>query len=346
MQRIIGVLRQLSATSIPLLLLGETGSGKEVVADWAHQLSALADRPMIKTNCAGLTDSVVESELFGHERGAFTGALQMHRGLFEVADGGTLFLDELGELPLRTQAKLLRVIETGEFCRLGSTQTRKVRVRFIAATHRDLRSRMERGEFRNDLYFRLNGATIIVPPLRQRRDEVLPLAAMFLERAALNLGRPQLQLDDAARRVLLEYEWPGNVRELRNVIECAAALSSGNIIGSQDLGGAAPLGSGEVASASVRGDGVLPGEGRWSDGGRQTATPAFGHEPAGRASGAQLRDQVLDFERARICQAIEQSHGNQTEAAKRLGICRRTLTNKLNVHGVARPRKVARGLTP
>jgi two-component system response regulator AtoC len=326
MQQIVRVLRQLGTTTLPLLILGETGSGKEVVADWAHRFSALGARPLVKTNCAGLTDSVVESELFGHERGAFTGALQTHRGLFEAADGGTLFLDELGELPLRTQAKLLRVIETGEFCRLGSTQTRRVKVRFIAATHRDLKLRMERGDFRSDLYFRLNGVCLVVPPLRQRREEVLPLASVFLRRAAAALCRPHLQLGATACQRLLAHDWPGNVRELRNVIECAAALCRGDVIESEDLDAAAPLHA--DASPSLR-PSHGPDECRFD--------AALPHEPS--TSGARLRHQVLDFERARISQAIAQSHGNQTAAARLLGISRRTLTNKLNHHGLSRPRK-------
>jgi DNA-binding NtrC family response regulator len=321
LERIIVMLTQLSATTLPLLILGETGAGKEVVADWAHQLSTLSAKPLVKTNCAGLTDSLVESELFGHEKGAFTGAVQTHRGLFEAADGGTLFLDELGELPLRTQAKLLRVIETGEFCRLGSSQPRRVQVRFIAATHRDLRARMERGEFRSDLYFRLNGACISVPPLRERTEEILPLAAHFLKRYAASAARPGLRLCGAAERALLEYAWPGNVRELRNVIECAAALCTGDVIGAQDLGAAAPP-SPPPARAET-----LPE----SCGSRESEEPA--------ALAVQLRRQLLELERERICQAIAQSHGNQTEAARLLGICRRTLTNKLNQHGVERPRK-------
>jgi transcriptional regulator with GAF, ATPase, and Fis domain len=325
MRRIFSLIRRLGQSSIPILLLGETGAGKEVVADWVHRSSHLGARPLLKINCAGLSESVVDSELFGHERGAFTGAVQASRGLFECADGGTLFLDELAELPLRTQAKLLRVLETGEFCRLGSTQQRKSSIRLIAATHRDLPGLIERGEFRRDLYFRLNGATIVIPPLRERPLEIVPLARHFLRRASRLLGGAERLLDASAERALTEYLWPGNVRELRNVIDCAAALSSEGLIGAPLLTLGRPLHSAPPCLAS----GILGGG-------------AFRGNPTDSAvaSGvALLRGEIQSFERAQIVSALEHSHGNQTQAAKLLGISRRTLTNKLNAYGIERPRK-------
>lgn len=326
MRRIFSLIRRLGQSSIPILLLGETGAGKEVVADWVHRSSRLGAQPLVKINCAGLSESVVESELFGHERGAFTGAVQARRGLFECADGGTLFLDELAELPLRTQAKLLRVLETGEFCRLGSTQQRKATLRLIAATHRDLSGLIERGEFRRDLYFRLNGASILIPPLRERPLEIVPLARLFLRRASRLLGGAERLLDASAERALTEYLWPGNVRELRNVIDCAAALSSEGLVSAPLLTLGRPLHatptygvpSGVVGSSEQRGK------------------PA---ETASASGVARLRGEIQSFERAQIVSALEQSHGNQTQAAKLLGISRRTLTNKLNSYGIERPRK-------
>jgi DNA-binding NtrC family response regulator len=336
MQRIFSLIERLGPATIPILLLGETGSGKEVLADWVHQTSRLRAGPFLKINCAGLSESVVESELFGHERGAFTGAVQQHRGVFETADGGTLFLDEVAELPQRTQAKLLRVLESGEICRLGSTTVRKVAVRLVAATHRELPALAERGEFRRDLFFRLNGATIEIPPLRRRHVDILPLARLFLERAAQLLGRPGLMLDTSALQALLEHEWPGNVRELRNVMDRAAALCEGALVRADALGlGARRASIGEASDVGAAS--IAPAA--------PSAPPAALQSPAALnprgALSADLRAAVLGFERGRILAALAESDGNQTEAARLLGISRRTLTNKLNLHGVARPRKLS-----
>lgn len=325
MRVIFSLIERLSQATVPVLLLGETGSGKEVLADWVHRTSRLAARPFVKINCAGLSESVIESELFGHERGAFTGAVQPHQGLFEAADGGTLFLDEVAELPLRTQAKLLRVLESGEFSRLGSTLVRSVRVRLIAATHRDLGQQIESGGFRTDLYFRLNGATLEIPPLRERPLEIVPLARLFLDRAAEHLGRERLALDSDAERMLLQYEWPGNVRELRNVMDCAAALCIGSVVTAEALTLGRPLHLFTPSSrppASLR-VGVEP-------------TPLPPDDSARRAD---LRGELQLFERAQILVALERSQGNQTRAARLLGVSRRTLTNKLNLYDIDRPRK-------
>jgi two-component system response regulator AtoC len=341
MQRIFALIGRLGPATIPVLLLGETGSGKEVMADWVHQTSRLSQRPLSKINCAGLSESVVESELFGHERGAFTGAVQQHRGVFEAADGGTLFLDEVAELPLRTQAKLLRVLESGELCRLGSTVVRKVQVRLVAATHRQLPRLVESGEFRRDLFFRLNGATFEIPPLRERKAEILPLSQLFLRRAARELGRDGLALHPSATQALLEHDWPGNVRELRNVMDRAAALTEGALVG--------------VEALALRATGAIRADGR--DGSSPPRDVAMASSPAASPPAPEpsppepsppepspperlaLKAAVLDFERHHILQALEESNGNQTEAARVLGISRRTLTNKLNLHNVARPRK-------
>jgi len=310
--------RRLRPAAIPVLILGETGSGKEVVADWIH--GAGGARPMVKINCAGLTESVVESELFGHERGAFTGAFQAHKGVFESAHGGTLFLDEIAELPLRTQAKLLRVLEAGEFTRVGSAQATKVKVRFIAATHRDLRDLVARGEFRRDLYFRLNGATLEIPPLRERKSEIVPLAQRFMQGRSDRLERP-LELDRSAEVALCEYQWPGNIRELRNVIECAATFCVNSVVTARELTFDRPL-------CQTRAS--IPA--------RSVAREA-GSSVAGASDFRQLRAESLKFERAHIIDALQVTGGNQTRAALLLGISRRTLTNKLNMHCIGRPRK-------
>jgi two-component system response regulator AtoC len=316
MQSIFEMLEKIARTQIPVLLLGETGVGKEVIAEWVHQRSACARTAMVKLNCAGLTESVVESELFGHERGAFTGAIQAHEGLFERAHAGTLLLDEVGELPPRTQAKLLRVLESGELLRVGGTRPREVSVRVIAATHRDLGAMVERGEFRQDLFFRLNAITIEVPPLRERAREIVPFAQMFLERCARQTGCAAVELEPCAVSALQAHHWPGNIRELRNVIERAAATTTGTRIQREALG----LDSTARRMSSQR----APIRSRQSEPG-----PAPGD----------IRSELRAFERARIVAALESTMGNQTRAARLLGVSRRTLSNKLAAHRLDRPRR-------
>jgi two-component system, NtrC family, response regulator AtoC len=322
MRGIVDMLDKIALTQIPILLLGETGVGKEVIAESIHGKSGRPGAPLVKLNCAGLTESVVESELFGHERGAFTGAIQAHEGLFERADDGTLLLDEIGELPARTQAKLLRVLESGELLRVGGSRARKVTVRIIAATHRNLARMVERGEFRQDLYFRLNAVTIEVPPLRERLVEVLPLAELFLERCARTIDRAGLELDPLAVSALLAHSWPGNVRELRNVIERAAAMSSDTVIRAESLG----LSGATRSVSDERPYSVRP-------------APAASPWPLAAQEPGNIRNEVRAFERARIVAALRSTMGNQTQAAKLLGVSRRTLTNKLVVHGLERRRR-------
>jgi two-component system response regulator AtoC len=308
MRRIFDVLARVAPTALPVLLLGETGAGKEGAAEWVHRCSERTGR-FVRVNCASLTESVIESELFGHERGAFTGALVAHEGVFEAADGGTLLLDEVGELGAKAQAKLLRVLETGEIVRVGSTQPRRVDVRVVAATHRDLPSLVRAGEFREDLYYRLGGLSLTLPPLRKRPSEVIPLAMLFLQRAAQAAKRP-MSLSDEAQAALLGHTWPGNVRELRNVIARGAALCTSGALCVEHLG--LDAGSQEAP--------------------RMSGTP---EEPG-------VKGAVRAFERDRILDALEKTHGNQTRAAELLGVSRRTLTNKLNVHNIDRPRKHVR----
>ena len=206
---------------INVLISGETGTGKEILAEAVHRASPRAAGPFVCFNCAAISDTLLESELFGHERGAFTGATQAKQGLVEAASSGTLFLDEIGEMSLTLQAKVLRVIETKQVLRVGATRPRAADARFVAATNRDLDQDIAAGRFRKDLYFRLNGISLSIPPLRARTDEILPLARLFLAEAAAQLGEAPSTLTPRALAQLLDYAWPGNIRELRNLMERA-----------------------------------------------------------------------------------------------------------------------------
>jgi transcriptional regulator with GAF, ATPase, and Fis domain len=228
--RLLDQLALVAATESTVLVLGETGTGKELVARAIHDRSPRHERPLVKVNCAALPRELVESELFGHEKGAFTGATQQRRGRFELADGGTLFLDEVGELPLEAQAKLLRVLQEQEFERVGGTRTLRADVRLIAATNRDLGARAAAGEFRPDLYYRLNVFPVTVPALRERREDVPLLIAHFLGKAARKLGRSFEGVSPAFLERAAAYDWPGNVRELENLVERAAILSRGPLL--------------------------------------------------------------------------------------------------------------------
>src|SRR6516162_5172303 len=226
-KRILFAVEQVAPIDITVLILGETGTGKELVARAIHESSARRDRPLVKVNCSTLPSELIESELFGHEKGAFTGATARQIGRFELADGGTIFLDEVGDLPLKLQAKLLRVLQEGEFERLGSGKTIKVDVRVIAATNRNLAEAMQRGRFRPDLYYRLNVYPIGLPALRERVEDVGLLAEVFLGEASRRLGRSYDPISEEVLEALKSYEWPGNVRELQNVIERAVVISTG-----------------------------------------------------------------------------------------------------------------------
>jgi DNA-binding NtrC family response regulator/pSer/pThr/pTyr-binding forkhead associated (FHA) protein len=309
MRRIFSLVEQIAAGDISVLLLGETGVGKEIVAEAIHQRSPRAKAPLVRLNCAALTETLLESELFGHERGAFTGATHTKAGLLESAEGGTVFLDEVGDLPAAAQVKLLRVIEERRVMRVGGLKPRAIDVRFVAATHRDLEAEITRGAFRQDLYFRLSGVSIPIPPLRERPAEIAEIARLFIDEAARKLRRPVPLLGKAALDLLQAHTWPGNIRELRNVIERAVLLCSGG---------------------SIEPD-HLPVE-------KLLAKPALiAAVPAPAAEG--LRRDRDAVERDHIVRALNQSGGNQTEAAKLLGISRRTLSTKLDYHGIGRPRK-------
>jgi transcriptional regulator with PAS, ATPase and Fis domain len=295
---------QVAATESTVLLLGESGTGKEVVARFVHAGSARRDGPFVALNCAALPDQLLESELFGYERGAFTGATQSKPGQLEQAAGGTLFLDEVGEMSLPAQAKFLRVLQEREFQRLGGTRVLKTDARIVAATNRDLSKAIERGQFREDLYYRLDVFSILLPPLRERREDLLRLSEAFLEELARTLGRPPAGISSDARRALLDYHWPGNVRELRNVLERAAILSDGGLITGEHL--------------ALR---PLPG-----------GVPA---PPAPAAAAAPpSSDDLRSAERATIERVLLETKSNKSLAARRLGLTRSQLYVRLKRYGL------------
>ncbi|MCQ4296708.1 sigma-54 dependent transcriptional regulator [Pseudomonas stutzeri] len=236
MQDMFGKIRKVAPTDSNVLIQGESGTGKELVARALHNLSRRAKAPMISVNCAAIPETLIESELFGHEKGAFTGASAGRAGLVEAADGGTLFLDEIGELPLEAQARLLRVLQEGEIRRVGSVQSQKVDVRLIAATHRDLKTLAKTGQFREDLYYRLHVIALKLPPLRERGSDVLEIAEAFLARQGERMGSDDLHFSRDAEQAIRHYSWPGNVRELENAIERAAILSESPEIDAELLG--------------------------------------------------------------------------------------------------------------
>ncbi|MEA2746588.1 MAG: hypothetical protein QOI41_731 [Myxococcales bacterium] len=360
MQRLYALLGVIAPSPLNVLVLGETGTGKEVFAEAIHNGSLRARAPLLRINCAALSGSLLESELFGHEKGSFTGALGAKAGLFESAHGGTVFLDEVGELPLDTQAKLLRVIERGEVMRLGSVAPRRVDVRYVAATNRDLQQLIAENRFRSDLFFRLNGFSVTLPPLRKRRSEIVPLARFFLDRVAQ--GR-QYVLGPHAEQSLESYPWPGNVRELKNVVERAIVLAGppGRIepmhLQLPDASGHDQSDAYGLPEAFGPNDTIPPTP---YGGTPRVGTPHAGWQPMGgpppmagppqmmgptpgfgvpAVNPNDLRAQRESWERQQIVGALEKTSGNQKEAAILLGISRRTLINKIEAYGIARPRK-------
>jgi two-component system, NtrC family, response regulator AtoC len=313
-----------ASSTLPVILHGETGAGKEVTAERIHAQSARAKAPYLKINCAAFAESMVESELFGHERGAFTGATQAKVGLFEAARGGSVLLDEVTELSLPIQAKLLRALGNREVMRVGATKPTSIDVRFIAATNQDFASLVAAGKFRADLYFRLNGITLEIPPLRERRSEILPLALELSAAAAAQLERKPPGFTQAAQNWLLAYDWPGNVRELKNVVERATLLARGGAIDRQHL----------QADALSRPDATalpLPAQ-------PAAASPAR-VEALSAGTGQELRQELREIERERVVAAMSQAGGNQTLAARLLGISRRALITRLESFKLPRPRK-------
>ncbi len=311
---ILGELRAVAATTTTVLLVGETGTGKELLARAVHEASPRRAKPLVRVNCAALSPTLVESELFGHEKGAFTGATQRRLGRFELADGGTLLLDEVGEVPLDTQPKLLRVLQEREFERVGGDRTVRVDVRIVAATNRDLAHEVAAGRFRSDLYYRLAVFPLRVPPLRERRQDVLLLAMAFVGEQARRLGKPLRSIAPAARERLEGYDWPGNVRELYNVIERAAIVARSDAITEGDLGPLTPL-SALVSNAPL------------------TAPPVESDEPA---------DATLEaVERAHLVRVLERARWvieGKSGAAAILDLAPSTLRSRMAHFDIRRPR--------
>ncbi len=323
---------RVAPSRVSVVITGETGSGKDVLARKIHASSPRAARPFVSVNCAAFCESLLDSELFGHQKGAFTGAEQSRPGLIEAADGGTLFLDELGELSPPAQAKLLRTIETRFVTRVGSTTPHLVDVRFVAATHRDLEIAVQTGRLRADLLYRLDGVRIHLPPLRARPADILPAAEAFLDELARREGIARPTLTEGARHLLATHGWPGNFRELRNVVERAAIVCDRAVIHAEDL----LISSGEDRRlSSLRDPTTRPGNPPLTS----EATP---DAEAGAARSAprprDARTPQGPSEGERIRSALSSCAGNQTRAAKLLGISRRTLITRLEEHGIPRPR--------
>ena len=288
---------QVAATDTTVLVTGESGTGKEVIARFIYRASARSNGPFVALNCAALPEQLLESELFGYERGAFTGAQQAKPGQIELASGGVLFLDEVSEMTLVAQAKFLRVLQEREFQRLGGTRTLKANVRVVTATNRDLAKAVERGTFREDLFYRLNVFDIPIAPLRERTDDILPLSAAFLQELAQLFGRPPFSLTTHAREALLRYEWPGNVRQLRNVLERAAIVCEGGLIQAHDL--------------------------------------ALHTRPRASAQSAPVPSNNLRVvERETIARVLHETRWNKSTAATRLGLSRSQLYERIRKYGL------------
>ncbi len=305
MQETVRAAQRIAKSKGTVLVTGESGTGKERIAQMIHQESNRASAPFVRVNCAALSENLLESELFGHEKGAFTGAIKSREGRFELADGGTLLLDEIGEISPALQAKLLRVLEEEEFERVGGTATIKVDVRVIATTNRDLAAEVKAGRFREDLYYRLHVLPIHVSPLRERSKDVLPLARHFLTHFARTQGTNELTLSTAAEQKLLQWTWPGNVRELENVLQRAVVLTQGTTIEPTDIAFGAATGPVGVLQGGLD---SIP-----------AALPSLANRP------------LADIEREAILETLASTGGNKTEAARRMGVSARTLSNKMKL---------------
>jgi transcriptional regulator with GAF, ATPase, and Fis domain len=301
---VLGVVKKVAKSNTTVLIRGETGTGKELIAGAIHHNSLRNSRNFVKVNCAALQENLLESELFGHEKGAFTGADKQRVGRFEQADGGTLFLDEIGDMSANTQAKILRVLQEHEFERLGGTRTLRVDVRLIAATNRSLPQMVAHGQFREDLYYRLNVVSIETPPLRERKEDINALAAFFLKRFAGELKKRVDGLSNDAVKLLMRYNWPGNIRELENAIERGVLLTEGPQLTSGDLR------LGELSTSQGSGD----------------ASPVVKIPPTGIA--------LEEIERQAIIEALKMSNWVQKDAAELLAISPRVMNYKIKTHGI------------
>jgi two-component system response regulator AtoC len=296
MKKVFSLVERISVSDSTVLILGESGTGKELVATALHYQSHRKEKPLIKVNCAALPEGLIESELFGHEKGAFTGAVRRKPGRFELANGGTIFLDEIGDVPLSTQSKILRVIQERQFERIGGTATLTVDVRILAATNRNLEEEVRAGRFREDLYYRLNVIPLVLPPLRERREDIPGLIEFFMDKYRKKLSK-NVRISGETVEALLAYDYPGNVRELENAIERCVTLSGSNVIGKEEL-----------PAAVVN---------------RQQA-----------AGSLLLSDVAADAEKNHILEVLKTTRGGKTSAAKILGISRKTLWEKINAYGI------------
>jgi DNA-binding NtrC family response regulator len=318
MAEICDMVQRIARTNATVLISGESGTGKELIANAIHQESLRQDKPFFKVNCGALSPTIIESELFGHEKGSFTGAHTAKKGRFEIADGGTLFLDEIGEISPDVQVKLLRVLQEKEFERVGGVETIRVDVRLIAASNRDLEEAMEKGTFRKDLFYRLNVVPISLPPIRERTDDIELLVSWFLRKYSEEHGKTIDKLSAQAMEKILSYPWPGNVRELQNVIERAVILAEGHTIGSEDLLiGFAPFSDLDAASSPM--------------GGLQTQRDS---RESGQSNFIQSRKTLGEMEKELITLALQETDANISQAAKRLDISRGSLYSKIKKHGL------------
>ena len=316
MRRVFKIMQKVAPTEATVLIQGETGTGKELAARAIHKLSRRHKRAYVCVNCAAIPESLIESELFGHEKGAFTGAVSARNGLIEAADGGTLFLDEIGELPLEAQARLLRVLQEGEIRRVGSTQSRKVNVRLVAATHRNLRALAKTGQFREDLYYRLNVVQLKLPPLRERGNDIVGLTQNLIAKVSDKLGYQNLRVSDDAIDAIKRYDWPGNVRELENAIERGAILCDEQLITPDLLDIEA-----EVDDINIPQGLVTPG--------KASQLPSAGSSSNTLSIEDYFQQFVLENE----------SRMNETELAQRLGISRKSLWERRQKLGIPRKKK-------
>ena len=296
MKKVFSLIEKVAATDATVLILGESGTGKELVATTLHYQSGRKDKPLIKINCAALPETLIESELFGHEKGAFTGAIRRKPGRFELANGGTIFLDEIGDMPLSIQARLLRVIQEKTFERVGGTETLKVDVRVLTATNRNLEEEVKAGRFREDLYYRLNVIPVVIPPLRERREDIPALVDLALGKYRTRSAKT-VRFSKDAMNALLQYDYPGNVRELENIVERGATLTASDVIGKDDL-------------------------------------PSVIFKKAESNGSVSLAEVAAGAEKEYIIRILATAQGNKTKAAELLGISRKTLWEKMNSYGL------------
>jgi two-component system, NtrC family, response regulator AtoC len=351
MQQIASVIEQVSDSDVTVLIRGESGVGKELVARAIHQRSSRKERPFVKVNCAALPAELLESELFGHEKGAFTGAATTRIGKFEQADTGTIFLDEIGEMKAALQAKMLHVLQDAQFTKLGSNRPINVDVRVVAATNRDLEQMMLRGEFREDLYYRLKVIEVTVPPLRERRNEIAHLTQFFIDRYARRYNRPVRQLSEALQIRFMQYEWPGNIRELENMIKRIVILQDESLVIREmernprvmmAMAGVVGVGAGAGVTTGVNGRTIpapppedgdeldlvdMPGD---------IAPPEVVEPPPSSRLADIAKSAAMKAERTVIEDTLQQTHWNRRRAAEQLGVSYKTLLNKIKECGISR----------